>query len=231
MNHEMKRKSPYSPRSAFTLIELLTVIAIVGVLTAILLPSLEGTQRKAKEANKQNMYRQFFAANSRYVNDNGGRVCLAADNRSGVELNWRTLMAPYIAEEAMSAIDPVDAANRAEVFIDPLFDGYDETRPHLTGIGMNTQLRLPESASVNAYGLQGESAAQPMRMSAVTYPESRIFMGDVSSVWFFDSVTASSALDASRHEGETGMFLRFDGSIALLTAADAALGVTDPSRL
>ena len=44
-------------------------------------------------------------------------------------------------------------------------------------------------------------------------------------------MTASSALDASRHEGETGMFLRFDGSIALLTAADAALGVTDPSRL
>lgn len=62
------------PRHAFTLIELLAVIAIVGVLTAITIPVLSSVRESASAARCGGNLRQLAAAGLLWVNDNGGRM-------------------------------------------------------------------------------------------------------------------------------------------------------------
>jgi prepilin-type N-terminal cleavage/methylation domain-containing protein len=57
----------------FTLIELLIVVAIIGILTSILMPSLTKSRELAKRAVCRSNHHQFYLAVSLYSNDNKGR--------------------------------------------------------------------------------------------------------------------------------------------------------------
>ncbi|AHF90184.1 N-terminal cleavage protein [Opitutaceae bacterium TAV5] len=60
-------------RRAFTLIELLAVIAIIGVLAAIILATLGNVRAKARQTQCLSNLRQLQLANILYANDNKGR--------------------------------------------------------------------------------------------------------------------------------------------------------------
>ena len=55
----------------FTLIELLVVVAVIGVLIGLLVPALVGVRRSAKKTVCMNNIRQFVAADTLYLSDNG----------------------------------------------------------------------------------------------------------------------------------------------------------------
>jgi prepilin-type N-terminal cleavage/methylation domain-containing protein/prepilin-type processing-associated H-X9-DG protein len=57
-------------RDAFTLIELLIVIAIIAILAAILMPVLSKAEARAKQASSLNNAKQWSAAQNMYVDDN-----------------------------------------------------------------------------------------------------------------------------------------------------------------
>ncbi|WP_043582385.1 type II secretion system protein [Geminisphaera colitermitum] len=59
---------------AFTLIELLTVIAIIGILAAIILPVTASVRTKARAAQCKSNIRQWAVAAQLYAADNGGKL-------------------------------------------------------------------------------------------------------------------------------------------------------------
>ena len=62
-----------SKNSAFTLIELLTVIAIIGILAAILIPAVGAVRQKASQAKSSSNMRQIALAYNNY-STSGGRT-------------------------------------------------------------------------------------------------------------------------------------------------------------
>ncbi len=68
------RKSPTSSASAFTLIELLTVIAIIGILAAIIIPTVGAVREKAQRAVDGNNLREIIKAAQIYAGDNNDRL-------------------------------------------------------------------------------------------------------------------------------------------------------------
>ena len=57
-----------NPRAGFTLIELLTVIAIIGILAGILIPTLGGVQKRAKQASSLNSMKEIYKSYQLYQN-------------------------------------------------------------------------------------------------------------------------------------------------------------------
>lgn len=58
-------------KDGFTLIELLVVIAIIGLLSSVVLTSLNSTRVKARDARRQTDLKQFQLALELYFNTNG----------------------------------------------------------------------------------------------------------------------------------------------------------------
>jgi prepilin-type N-terminal cleavage/methylation domain-containing protein len=82
MSHSQHEASP-SRRSAFTLVELLVVIAIVALLVALLLPTLGKARAAAREAVCLSNHRQLGVAWATYINDYGVFPYAPSSNVSG----------------------------------------------------------------------------------------------------------------------------------------------------
>lgn len=102
-------------RAAFSLVELLLVVAILAVLLSILLPALQGARRQAQAAVCGGNLRQLALANLGYAGEHGGRLCPGASNMATTNLHrWhgvrdkanapfdgaRGPLAPYLGADA-----------------------------------------------------------------------------------------------------------------------------------
>ncbi len=92
-----------SRQTAFTLIELLTVIAIIGILAAILIPVVGSVRESARASVCQSNLRQWHAAWMMYANDNDGRVPRAQQRMpNGHNLGWVEALSPYVGYQIQS---------------------------------------------------------------------------------------------------------------------------------
>ena len=66
---------------AFTLVEMLVVIAVIGILASLLLPAIIGGKERAKRAACKNGIRQFSLAIHMYANDHEDQVPSGASNK------------------------------------------------------------------------------------------------------------------------------------------------------
>ncbi|RRJ97246.1 type II secretion system protein [Opitutaceae bacterium TAV4] len=80
---------------AFTLIELLTVIAIIGVLAGIILPVVGKVRSTARNANCISNLRQYGFAATMYAQENRGRLPRAD--------SWQDNSAPYFSMKGRKA--------------------------------------------------------------------------------------------------------------------------------
>jgi len=90
--------------SAFTLIEMLVVIAIIAILIAMLYPAVSGMQERGKITQDMNNLRQIGLATQMYLNDNDGAFFLTTDNwmkklhpDSGTQYlpSWKVFQSPF----------------------------------------------------------------------------------------------------------------------------------------
>jgi prepilin-type N-terminal cleavage/methylation domain-containing protein/prepilin-type processing-associated H-X9-DG protein len=75
---------PSARSAAFTLIELLTVIAIIGILAAILIPVVNNVRKSVKNSQCKSNLRQWSQAVLLYANDHKGAYALRATANDGV---------------------------------------------------------------------------------------------------------------------------------------------------
>jgi prepilin-type N-terminal cleavage/methylation domain-containing protein len=126
----MKRQA----RAAFTLIEVLVVVAIIALLVAILLPSLSRARAQARMVQCQTNVRTLVNAFILYANDNGGRFpgnredeyadWLGGDNGDpatriygksgtrGKQPEWGTIYKKYMAKQKFAYTCPEDRTYR-----------------------------------------------------------------------------------------------------------------------
>ncbi|RRJ95856.1 prepilin-type N-terminal cleavage/methylation domain-containing protein [Opitutaceae bacterium TAV4] len=116
---------------AFTLIELLTVIAIIGILAAIIIPTAGKVRESAKNAQCISNLRQIGAGLMLYAEDHKGQIMGRDNNEEGAYTQWyrRLSRGGYIAK---------DNDGNSPVFYCPLL-------PNKTGTGVT---------GVNKYGMR-----------------------------------------------------------------------------
>jgi len=77
-------RQPTNQPLGFTLIELMIVIAIIGILSSVVLASLNGARESSRNARRQSDLGQLQTAMELYANDNGdynvsGKAALSPD--------------------------------------------------------------------------------------------------------------------------------------------------------
>ena len=100
--------------SGFTLIELLVVISIIGVLSSVVLASLNSARTKARDASRTSSIRQVQLAIEMYYDANGKYPYPlppwpTPPNNSDVPLNWPSIvtdLAPYISKIPVDPTNP-----------------------------------------------------------------------------------------------------------------------------
>lgn len=149
--HINPRQHDDAARRAFTLVELLIVVAIIALLLAILLPSLGGAREQARQAVCLSSARQLHVANTNYsVAENDYYVPAASDFYDGFGGRRR-----WHGTRESNAVSSDPAKNRFDPLLGPLVkslvDGKVKACPKFLAYDTDGKLNAFESGT-GGYG-------------------------------------------------------------------------------
>jgi len=90
-----------NPRKAFTLVEIMIVVAIVGLLTALAIPNLLRARARSQATTCINNLRQIDTAIQQFA--------IEAGKHLGDTINWPDDLTPYIKLNSQGSIPPCPA--------------------------------------------------------------------------------------------------------------------------
>jgi prepilin-type processing-associated H-X9-DG protein/prepilin-type N-terminal cleavage/methylation domain-containing protein len=224
------------PTSAFTLVELLTVIAIVGILAAILIPVVGRVRQSARTTNCARNLSGLSTAFQLYAADNKGLypALRFKNSNKGVtgtnptEDNWQSELSAY-QSRAVNDLSKLNAGSDSYVFCPEFVAKYqDDTKWKSTistsaGYGMNPNLGISGS---NPWDIRFKAAqiAQPAR--TILVGDSGNHHLNIGASWSLDAASLGgyASGDPVRHAGKAN-YLYADGHVVTFTpeAALAAL--------
>ena len=226
-------------RTAFTLIEMLVVIAIIALLASIISPAVTGALRRARSTKCLSNLRQIGVATSQYAGDHKGGLPLAKVSNT---LHWFQLLYPYVGREDTNWEDPND---HTSVFWGcPEWLGRDsgwnippQGAPAISspGYGMNVYPVLPN------HWIGNTSSGNPepkFYISQISHPTRRVLVGDsidwhIAGTGNYGNGTYGfpswSPGDPRRH-GKTANYLFFDIHAASLPYTHAHMHLYNPAE-
>lgn len=195
--------------SGFSLIELLTVILVISVLSGILIPTLIKAKNSANSAKCTNQLRQLGAALFLYTQDNDNLLPPVASATGGNSDRWARHIMPYLGSAELGSSDGNNQAKIIEYFQCPLDDvprGDKGAAPCSYGL----------SFQVQSGDLSGTSP--PVSILKIVDPAKTILIGDR---WIAaNTVNFSVGIDRGRsgnfHFGTQSNYLFADGHVESL---------------
>ncbi len=189
----MARKTRKGLISAFTLTEVLIVIAIIAVLAALLAPALETAKADAFKASSTSDLRQTFVASSLYSNDYDDRVPYAVDDcawRGLCRCLWNPSFCQQIQEDHTP---PFSQALKPYGFDRTLF-------------------RIQAGQGPRVYALDGTSYAYGLILSSAALQP----LGDHGCPYFYErgaNFWNGGVYDTNVEPGERWLTLYFNGQV------------------
>lgn len=163
---ERQRKSLICSQAGFTLVELLVVVAIIGVLVALLLPAVQAARAATRRTQCANNMRQIGLAIQQFVDVHRGHWPHLSghvhDLPAGVnpeEVSWIATLAPYlenvdeirICPEHLELLDGTYRRNVRQTDSEGrAIDDGDDRLVAATSYAMNGYLRKPEPSPAGA---------------------------------------------------------------------------------
>ena len=92
---------------AFSLIEMLIVVAVIGILTAILFPVISKAREKAKQSSCASNLRQLGMAFIQYTQDYDEQFPCGIEATNGTGYGWGAQLYPYVKAKGIF-ICPID---------------------------------------------------------------------------------------------------------------------------
>jgi prepilin-type N-terminal cleavage/methylation domain-containing protein/prepilin-type processing-associated H-X9-DG protein len=205
-----------APKRAFTLIELLAVIAVIGILAAILIPAIGSVRKSAAATKTASNLRQIGAGVQMYANEHNfmfpnedGRLVFSSKTfpQLGYQTNWREAVHRYITTQ----YDPSNGYNFA-VGPDSEIWRAGNAEPLSFHFGVNLFMQFGGLTNPNKF-----------RLNLIPNPSKYVLIAETNSGQHYhdprvEPDLTGEALTTNRmsHPGGTGFYLFADGHVEQL---------------